>query len=129
MYRGQIRVEIVIRQYRINVQRWSWSKNYYCVKSVRIWSFSGPYFPTFGPEKLRIQILFTQCSNRSGLNYWTKEFPRKFRSIFHVFELKLWWKGLQSKRKSVLLNGQEIKNVKYTNLRKLFLVWFFLAWK
>ena len=21
---------------------------YYCVKSVRIWSFSGPYFPAFG---------------------------------------------------------------------------------
>ena len=32
----------------------------HCVKSCRIWSFSGPYFPTFGPEKLRIQALFTQ---------------------------------------------------------------------
>ena len=31
-----------------------------CVKSFRIWSFSGPYFPTFGPEKLRIRALFTQ---------------------------------------------------------------------
>ena len=52
----------------------------HCVKSVRIQSFSGPYFPTLGlytdnknsefspnvgkyePEKLRIQTLFTQCS-------------------------------------------------------------------
>ena len=46
-----------------------------CVKSVRLWSFSGPYFPAFslkterygvkyggkhGPEKLRIRTLFTQ---------------------------------------------------------------------
>ena len=40
----------------------------HCVKSARIWSFSGPYFPVFspnagkyGPEKLRIGTLFTQC--------------------------------------------------------------------
>ena len=26
---------------------------YYCVKSVRIWSFSGPYFPAFGLNKER----------------------------------------------------------------------------
>ena len=47
----------------------------HCVKSVRIWSFSDPYFPVFRlntlsvfspnagkyrPEKLRIQTLFTQ---------------------------------------------------------------------
>ena len=36
----------------------------HCVKSVRIRSFSGPHFATFGlntaPEKLRIRTLFTQ---------------------------------------------------------------------
>ena len=39
----------------------------HCVKSVRIWSFSGSYFPIFssnvgkyGPEKLQIWTLFTQ---------------------------------------------------------------------
>ena len=35
----------------------------HCVKSVRIWSFSGPYFSTFrvnAAEKLRIQTSFTQ---------------------------------------------------------------------
>ena len=54
--------------------------SWYCMKSVRIRSFSGPYFPTFGlnteylsifspnawkhrPEKLRIQVLFTQHSD------------------------------------------------------------------
>ena len=38
-----------------------------CVKSVHIWSFSGPYLPTFElnmgkyePEKLQIRTLFTQ---------------------------------------------------------------------
>ena len=30
------------------------------MKSVCIWSFYGTYFPTFGPEKLRIWALFTQ---------------------------------------------------------------------
>ena len=73
-----------------NAERnWVNSKNFYCryrvhfhcLKSVRILSFSGPYFPTFGlkterygvsllfspnagkygPEKLRIRTLFTQC--------------------------------------------------------------------
>ena len=32
-----------------------------CVKSIGIWSFSGPYFPAFGPEKLRVRTYFTQC--------------------------------------------------------------------
>ena len=38
-------------------------KNKHCVKSARIWNFSGPYFPVFGlnterygPEKLRIRM-------------------------------------------------------------------------
>ena len=55
--------------------------NYHCVKSVRIWRFSGPYFPSFGlnterysislhiqfdserkrTRKFRIRTLFTQC--------------------------------------------------------------------
>ena len=44
-----------------------------CVKSVRIWSYSGQHFPVFGlntetyagkygPGKLRIRTLFTQCT-------------------------------------------------------------------
>ena len=45
------------------------TQNEYCVKSVRIRSFSGRNFPTFGlntdagkhgPEKLQIRTLFTQ---------------------------------------------------------------------
>ena len=60
---------------------WLFEKAIHCVKSVRIWSFSGPYFaahsdwiwrdteylsvfnPNVGkyrPEKLRLRILFTQ---------------------------------------------------------------------
>ena len=31
-------------------------------KSVSIRSYSGPYFPTFWPEQLRIRTLFTKCS-------------------------------------------------------------------
>ena len=39
----------------------------HCAKIVHIWSFSGPYFPTYGqntgkhgPEKLWIRTFFTQ---------------------------------------------------------------------
>ena len=35
----------------------------HCVKSVRIRSFSGPYFPALGSEKLRIQALSTECES------------------------------------------------------------------
>ena len=35
----------------------------HCVKSICIQSFSGPYFPAFGPEKLRIRTFFTQCKS------------------------------------------------------------------
>ena len=55
-----------------------WEHHWHCVKSVRIRSFSGTYFPAFGPnterysvfssnarkhgpEKLWIRTLFTQC--------------------------------------------------------------------
>ena len=48
------------------------STDQYCFKSVRIRSFSGPYFPVFspnagkyGPKKLRIRKLFTQCNSVS----------------------------------------------------------------
>ena len=53
-------------------------KEYHCVRSIHIRSYSGPYFPAFGlnteylsvfspnaekygPEKLRMQTIFTQC--------------------------------------------------------------------
>ena len=59
------------------------------MKSVRIQSYSGPYFPAFGlnlsvfssntgkygPEKLRIQTLFTQClSNIYDENFFENNF-------------------------------------------------------
>ena len=34
---------------------------FHSVKSFRIRGFSGAYFPAFGPEKLWIRTLFTQC--------------------------------------------------------------------
>ena len=37
-------------------------KEYHCVKTVFIRSFSGAYFPALGPEKLRIRTFFTQCT-------------------------------------------------------------------
>ena len=38
---------------------------WHCVKSVCIRSYSGPYFPAFRPEQLRIRTLFTQCGMSS----------------------------------------------------------------
>ena len=47
-----------------------------CLKNVRIWSFSGPYFPEFGlnadQKKLRIRTLFTQCKLPEGLKDLTR---------------------------------------------------------
>ena len=53
---------------------------YYCVKSVRIRSFSGPYFPAFGLEKLRIRTLFTQCA-------YLLKFRNKFQQISACYGL------------------------------------------
>ena len=59
--------------------------SYHCVKSVRIRTFSGPYFPAlalnterygeilrispnagkYGQEKLRIRTIFTQCISQT----------------------------------------------------------------
>ena len=47
--------------------KWAHSEQSHCVKSVRIWSFSGLYLPVFspntgkyGPENPRIRTLFMQ---------------------------------------------------------------------
>ena len=80
---GDSNILIILRcSYKIKALR----KAKYCVKSVRIRSFSGAYFPAFGlirrdspynlylsvlsanagkygPEKLRIRTLFTQCKS------------------------------------------------------------------
>ena len=34
--------------------------------------FSGHYFPTFGPEKLRMRTLFTQCMSQGKPVYLTQ---------------------------------------------------------
>ena len=55
-----------------------------CLKNVRIWSFSGPYFPEFGlnadQKKLRIRTLFTQCKLPEGL----KDLTRLTKNLFFV---------------------------------------------
>ena len=57
-------IQLTIAYHALSV---SFNRVSYCVKSVRIRSFSGPHFPVFspnagkyGPEKLRIRTLFTQ---------------------------------------------------------------------
>ena len=74
---------------------------YHCVKSVRIRSFCGSYFPTFGlirrgteylaifspnvgkygPEKLPIRTLFTQCISSKYSTFLNPE-NQKFSDVF-----------------------------------------------
>ena len=35
----------------------------HCVKSVHVWSYSGPYFPAFGLNTERMEYLFVFSSN------------------------------------------------------------------
>ena len=59
----------------------------HCVKSVRIRSFSGPYFPVFSPnarkygqEKLRIRTLFMQWKLNNAFRRLIDEFiDQKFQ--------------------------------------------------
>ena len=61
------------------------------MKSVCIQSFSGPYFPTFGPIKLRIRTIFTPCVILTNIyigtlhkNSWQLKAANFFRKKFHI---------------------------------------------
>ena len=68
---------------------------FHCVKSVRILSFSGSYFPTFAPEKLWIWTLFKQryftitSANpikwSNTLKQFVGKFPTNCLSVFDHF--------------------------------------------
>ena len=45
-------------QIRTPAQNGSKPEEFHFVKRFQIWSFSGPYFPVFGPQKLPIWTLF-----------------------------------------------------------------------
>ena len=60
-----------------------------CVKSVRIPSFSGPYFPAFGLNMERYSVIFLikPFFWDANLNIRTKEvFKNKIKSIFYHFK-------------------------------------------
>ena len=44
------------------------------MKNVRIWIFSGPYFPAFGLNTERYSVrpngLMVMCGSKSGFNQW-----------------------------------------------------------
>ena len=66
------------------VDVWSWSKQYlesHCVKSVRVWSFSSPYFPTFGlnTERYEISILSVY---RIFFNFFFWIFTKTWCNVF-----------------------------------------------
>ena len=70
---------------------------FHCVKSVRILSFSGSYFPTFAPEKLWIWTLFKQryftitSANPIKWSNTLKQFVGKFpTNCLSVFDHFLW---------------------------------------
>ena len=54
------------------------------VKIVRIWSFPGPYFPSYGPENFRIRTLFMQRLF-SMLSLFSLPFSKKSWCCFSYF--------------------------------------------
>ena len=54
-----VRMKVWETKYENN---WNVSNNLHCLKNVRIWNFSGPNARKYGPEKLPIRTLLTQCS-------------------------------------------------------------------
>ena len=53
--------------------------NFHCVKSVRIRSFSGPYFPAFGVNTERIQSEYAKKRTRKTPN------TDNFQAVFTIF--------------------------------------------
>ena len=72
---NQAKIFIVNLSHMFCLCRLAQAWKYHCAKNVRIWSFYGPYFPTFVPEKLQIRTLFRQCIIRAGVT--RKKIPEK----------------------------------------------------
>ena len=51
------------------------------MKNLHIRSFSGPYFPAFGPENLWIRTLFTQCLQFTFWHTIKRLFPNNGKSF------------------------------------------------
>ena len=68
--------------------------NYHSVKSVRIWSYSGPHFPAFGltlrisPYSVQMQENVDQNNSKYG------HFLRNVFVIGHVISLKICWRDI-----------------------------------
>ena len=82
---------------------------YHRVKSVRIRSFSGPYFSAFGPEKLGIRTLLTQC-----IVFWYY-FLNSFVHVFWLWTQYTWtpWtyeSAIEHKLEHTVLSQLETKN-------------------
>ena len=63
-------------------------KAYHCVKSVRIWSFPGPYLPAFGLNRERYEVSF--CIQSKCGKIRTRKTPKT--DTFHA----LYWSLLKS---------------------------------
>ena len=82
------------------IQFASFSQHNHCVKSVSIWSYSGPHFPTFGlPYSVRLRENADQNNSEYGhfsrgkpihLEIWIKQSITSFNEWFTLEALK--WK-------------------------------------
>ena len=84
------------------------------LKSVRIWSFSDPYFPTFELNKKRYGVSHRIFSPNAG-----KYGPKKLR-IQTLFTVCLWW---QLRFKWIITLINPILN--FNNLLSLYICWIF----
>ena len=68
------------------------------MQSVRIWSFFGPNAGKYGPEKLQIRTLFTQCLLNNGLLKFPKD---NMNSIAALRKNALTWSCVEGHRKEL----------------------------
>ena len=110
----------------------------HCMKSVRIWSFSGPYFPAFGlnterygrispyspqmrentTKKIRIRTLFMQWRSGNSLSWKRNQLTSFYmKGTMIVNGFKTFWKIIyfvQSTR-PVVVYWQNIKYLRHTS--------------
>ena len=60
----------------------------HCIKSVRIWSYSGPYFPAFGPNTERYGVSYDENTLKSlRINVFTE--LKKFKTSNYIVKIKI----------------------------------------
>ena len=61
----------------------------HCIKSVHIWSYSGPYFPAFGLNTERYGVSYDENTLKSlRINVFTE--LKKFKTSNYIVKIKIY---------------------------------------